>query len=87
MVLMSVFPIDLNHIELKSLNCPLIQNVIGCSCKLAPTKSKRKAVLKNCTRNVTVVVFDRRSVSVAKPIQSISMIQIVRKTKLIPVRT
>jgi len=34
-----------------------------------------------------VVVFDRRSVSVLNPTQSISAMQAVRRIKLIPVRT
>ena len=61
--------------------------MIGYSEKLAPTRSKRKAVLKNCTRKVTVVVFDRRSVSVLNPTQLINMMQAVLKTKLMPVST
>ena len=84
----NVFPIERNHIELKSLNYPPVsQKVMGYSLKLAPTRRRRKAVLKNWTRNVTVVVFDRRSVSVLKPTQLINMMQTVRRMKLIPVRT
>lgn len=83
-----VLPMVRNHIVLKSLKLPpSSQKVIGYSLKLAPTNSNRKAVLKNCTMNVTVVVLDRRSVSVGNPIQSMSMIQTVRKIKLIPVST
>ena len=65
MVPISVLPMVRNHIELKSLNWPLVsQKVIGYSLKLAPTKSSKKAVLKNWTRNVTVVVFESLAVSV-----------------------
>ena len=53
---------------------------------MAPTRSSRKAVLKNCTINVTVVVLERRSVSVEKPTQLINAIQTVRRMKLMIVK-
>ena len=61
--------------------------MIGYSYMFALTRSSRKAVLKNWTRNVTVVVFIKRFVSVLNPTQSISMIQAVLSTKLMPVST
>ena len=77
---------DLNHAVLKSANCPpSSQNVMGYSERLAPTKRRRMAVLKNWTRKVTVVVVESCSVSVPYPIHLTTMIQMVRKTKLIPV--
>lgn len=83
-----VFPMARNHVLLKSENCPCVsQKSKGYSSQLAPTRSKRMAVLKNYTMKVTVVVLDRRSVSVAKPTQSIRAIQIVLKMKLIMVNT
>ena len=88
MVPARVFPRVRNHAELKSVkDPPLRPNPNGYSLMSAPTKRSRKAVLKNCTTNVTVVVYDSLIVSVLKPTQFTSMIQIVLKTKLMPVRT
>jgi len=73
-----ISPTDRNHIELKSGNEPPVRpKSSGYSLKSALAIVMRKAELKNCTIKVMVVVFDRRSVSVAKPIQSTSMIQTI----------
>jgi len=54
-----------NQIVLKSGMAPVVsQKVIGCSSMFALTMSKRKAELKYYTMKVTVVVLDKRSVSV-----------------------
>ena len=54
-----------SQIVLKSGMAPVVsQKVIGCSSMFALTMSKRKAELKYYTMKVTVVVLDRRSVSV-----------------------
>ena len=74
-------PTDLNQPVLKSGMEPVVRpKESGYSDMLALVISKRKAELKNCTTKVIVVVFDRRSVSVLKPIQSTSMMQTVLRT-------
>ena len=54
-----------NQIVLKSGMAPVVsQKLSGCSDMFALTMSKRKAELKYYTMKVTVVVLDKRSVSV-----------------------
>ena len=60
-----VFPITLNQVLSKSLSIPPVRpNEKGYSPRSALTRSKRKAVLKYCTKNVTLVVISSFSVSV-----------------------
>ena len=73
-----ISPTVRNQAVLKSGMLPVVRpKVNSYSDKSAFTMRSKKAELKNCTRKVTVVVLDRRTVSVSKPIQSTSIMQTV----------
>ena len=76
-----MFPTVRNHVPLKSgIDPPVSQKEKGYSLRLEFTKRRRKAEFENEMMNVCIVVFDSRTVSVSKPIQSTSMMQIIRRT-------
>lgn len=70
-----VFPMSLNHQELKSGTAPekTMEKRPDCSSRLALTSNKRRAVLKNYTIKIPLVISLVCSDSVSLPMKMISL--------------